>query len=237
MKKLFIVLVLLSAIIFPINASAKSYSFGGYYCDAKQPIGDGTFYMTCHILVTSDFEINHIEGNLILKNVKLESIKTSSDWVNNNGLSSSVNFTSATGHSGSFSVADLVFTGNLSDTECEASFEPIIAEKTVENTPNNYVCAIIDNEYYGKSGNVVTEEAYYEECCNYICTVVDNKYYFNSKGKSVSYDEMLEDCSTTETITNPQTGIDYGYILLILGILSIIGIIKFTKKNTKIYKL
>lgn len=233
MKKIFTILLLLSTIIFPINASAKSYSFEGYYCDEKKDMGDGTFYMTCHILVTSDFEINHIEGNLILKNVKLESIKTSSDWVNNNGLSSSVSFTSTTAHSGSFSVADLAFTGNINDTDCEASFEPTLAEKNEANK----VCAIIDDKYYGKDGNVVNEETYFEDCCDYVCTVVDNKYYFNSKGKSVTYDEMLSDCSTTETITNPQTGIDYGYILLPIGILSIIGIVKFSKKNTKIYKI
>ena len=80
---------------------------------------------------------------------------------------------------------------------------------------------------------------FYEECCNYVCTVVDNKYYFNSKGKSVSYDAMVDDCSTTETevISNPTTGIDYGYILLPLGIGSMVAIAKYSKKNTKIYKI
>jgi hypothetical protein len=48
---------------------------------------------------------------------------------------------------------------------------------------------------------------------------------------------MLNDCSTTETIVNPSTGIDYGYILLPIGIVSIIAIVKFAKKNTKIYKI
>jgi len=229
----------------PSYASAKSYNFGGYYCDSKQDLGDGTFYMTCHILATTDFDVNHIEGELILRNVKLESIKTNSDWVNNNGLSTSVKFTSETSHKGSFAVADLVFTGNTSDTECEASFAPKLIDKETEN----YVCAIVDNEYYGKNGSKVTEERYYEECCNYVCTVVDNKYYFNSQGKSVSYDKFMEDCSTTTTtetnnptpkdpvIKNPQTGFNYGYIILPLGIVSIIAIIKFTKKNTKIYKI
>jgi len=113
---------------------------------------------------------------------------------------------------------------------------PILAEEEkVEEV--NKVCAIVDDEYYGKNGEVVDEETYYEECCDYVCTVVDNKYYFDSNGKSVTYEEMLEDCSTTETIVNPQTGIDYGYILLPIGIISIIGIIKFSKKNTKIYKI
>lgn len=231
MKKLLAVLLVLSAIIIPTNVTAKSYNFGGYYCDEKQPLDNGTFYMTCHIVATTDFEVNHIKGKLILKNVTLESIKTSSDWTSNNGLSTNVDFTSASTHSGSFSVADLVFSGNLSDEECEASFEPIIAEKVEKK-----VCAIIDGEYYGKNGTKVEEETYFEECCDYVCTVVDNKYYFNSKGESVTYDEMLEDCQTTE-IVNPPTGINYGYILLPIGIVSIIGIIKFSKKNTKIYKI
>lgn len=232
MKKIFALLLVLSCIVIPTSADAKSYNFGGYYCDSKQPLDDGTFYMTCHIVATTDFEVNHIKGKLILKNVKLEDIKTNSDWVSNNGLSSEVDFTSKKGHTGSFAIADLIFTGNLSNEECEASFEPLIAEKQEINK----VCALIDNEYYGKDGMVVSEERYYEECCNYTCTVVDNKYYFDSDGNSVTYEEMLDDCKTTE-IVNPQTGINYGYIILPLGILSIIAIIRFAKKNTKIYKI
>ena len=54
----------------------------------------------------------------------------------------------------------------------------------------------------------------------------------------------MEDCSNTggnvdpdEPIDNPQTGINYGYIMLPIGIISIIVIIKVAKKNTKIYKI
>lgn len=252
MKKILVILLCLTTIITPVKVHAKSYNFNSYYCDEKQDLGDGTFYMTCHILATTDFDVNHIEGTLILKNVQLESIKTSSDWVSNNGLSSDVSFTSSTSHSGSFSVADLVFTGDLNADECEASFMPTLVEEVVTNEPEeeesiNKVCAIIDDEYYGAKGTQVTEEEYFEQCCNYVCSVVDNKYYFNSQGKSVSYDEFLDDCSTSETIenvesiettvANPQTGIDYGYIILPIGVLSIIAIIKFTKKNSKIYKI
>lgn len=261
MKKLFVILFCLGGILIPNQVKAANYNFGSYYCDSKERQDDGTFKMTCHILATTDYEVNHIEGTLILKNVTLESIKTSSDWVSQNGLSSNVSFKSSTTHSGSFSVADLVFTGNLSDKECEASFRPTVADKETEK----HVCAIIDDEYYGKDGNVVNKEKYYEDCCDYVCTTVDNKYYFNSKGKSVSKEEFMKDCSTTETveeiktetvvkdekpkvvvkedkpesknIVNPKTGIDYGYIILPIGIISIIAIIKFTKKNSKIYKI
>lgn len=232
MKKVLWILVMVLCII-PTNAFAKSYSFGGYNCEAKVPNGDGTFNMTCHIVATTDFEVNHIEGTLILKNVTLKSIKTSGDWKSLNGLSSNVSFKSTKSYIGSFSVADLLFTGNLSDTECEASFMPSLAEKT-EVKEENKVCMILDNEYYGKSGKKVTEEKYYEECCNYTCTIIDNKYYFNSNGKSVSYEDFMKDCSTTD---NPQTGINYGYIILPFGIISIIAIIKMAKKNTKIYKI
>lgn len=243
MKKLFLLISILCIITIPTKqVEAKSYSFGGYYCDAKQSLGNGTFYLTCHIVAKTDFEINHIEGDLILKNVKLESIRTNSDWVSNNGLSSRVSFTSSTPHIGSFAVADLVFIGNESDTECEASFAPDIAEKQEPETPEMKACAIIDNEYYGKNATKVTEEKYYEECCNYVCTIVDNKYYFDSKGKSVSYEKFKSDCSESNTVItpipdSPQTGIDYGYIILPIGVISIIGIIKFTKKNAKIYKI
>ncbi|MDE5539562.1 MAG: hypothetical protein K2J20_03665 [Bacilli bacterium] len=233
MKKVLLVLLCLGAILVPNQVLAKSYSFGGYYCDKKQPLGDGTFTMTCHIIATTDFEVNHIEGTLILKNVTLKEIKTTGDWSSKNGLSSNVSFKAASAHIGSFAVADLIFTGNSSDTECEASFMPTLAEKETLNQ----VCAIIDSQYYGKDATIVTEEKYYEDCCNYTCTVVNNKFYFNSKGKSVSYDKFIEDCSTTTTVKNPQTGMNSGYIILPIGILSIIAIIKIAKKNTKIYKI
>ena len=232
MKKALGILLIVVAILFPEIAKADSYRFN-YYCDSKQSLNDGTFYMTCHLLVESDMEINHVKGSLLLKNVTLESIKTSSDWVNNNGDSINLDFTSTTSHKGSFSVADFVFIGNLSDTECEASF---IADLAENNKPQQHVCAIVDDIYYGKNGNETDIETYYEECCDYVCTVVDNKFYFNSKGESVSYDAMLADCSET-TVQNPQTGINYGYIILPLGIISIIGIVKFAKKNQKIYKI
>lgn len=232
MKKIFSIILLLTIMLIPNTVKADSYRIN-YYCDAKQSLNDGTFYMTCHLLINSDMDINHVKGSLLLKNVKLESIKTSSDWSSLNGLNSNVEFKSNTTHKGSFSVADFVFTGNLSDKECEASF---IAEKIENSKPTPKVCAVVDDVYYGKNGNVVTEEKYYEECENYICTVVNNKYYFNSKGESVTYDVMLNDCST-HTISNPQTGVDYGYIILPLGIGSIIAIIRFAKKNQKIYKI
>lgn len=231
MKKILSLLIVLCTLVFPSVVNAASYNVR-YYCDSKQPLDDGTFYMTCHLVINSNMEINHVKGELILKNVKLESIRPNSDWVNN-GTGISVDFTASTTHNGSFSVSDFVFTGNLSDTECEASFSPTVIEET---KPEKHTCAIINDEYYGKNGNAVSEVTYYEECCNYVCTVVNNEYYFNSKGKSVSYDAMLEDCST-HTIVNPSTGINYGYIILPLGIISLIGIIKFSKKSTKIYKI
>ncbi len=231
MKKLLLGIIFLSIILLPTNiVQAKSYNFGGYYCDAKKDLGDGTFSLTCHILATTDFNVNHIEGTLILKNVKLQEIRTHNDWVSNNGLSSNVSFTSSKSYNGSFSVADLIFTGNNSDTECEASFMPTLAEEKNDN----HVCAVVDNIYYGKDGSIVSESKYYEDCYNYVCTVIDNKYYFDNTGKSVDYNEFMQKCSTTES---PNTGINYGFIILPIGLLSLIGITKFVKKNTKIYKI
>jgi len=242
MKKILSIIISLGIFLIPNMAFAKTYNFSGYYCDNKEAIDDETFSMTCHIVATTDFEVNHIMGSLILKNVELSSIKTSSDWKSNNGTSINVDFTSTKTHSGSFNVADLIFTGKLSDTNCEASFMPDLVEKITEKV---YVCAIIDNEYYGKKGIVVDEVTYYEECCDYACTVVDNKYYFDSNGKSVTYEQMLNDCSEEQTITetitettvSPQTGLNYGYIILPLGIVSIMAIVKFTHKKSKIYKI
>lgn len=235
MKKILSILVILTIILLPSTASASSYRIN-YHCDAKQPLDDGTFYLTCHLAINSDMDINHVKGSLLLKNVKLASIKTNNDWQSLNGLNTDVEFTSTSDHKGSFTVADFVFTGNLSDTECEASYIADVAEKTKPTTPepSNKVCAIVDDVYYGKNGNTVSEEKYYEECEHYTCTVVDNKYYFNSQGKSVSYDAMLEDCSTSN---NPSTGINYGYIIIPIGLISLIGITKITKKKQKIYKI
>ena len=235
MKKIFLILFSICFLFLPIRVYAKSLSFEGYYCDPKQDLGDGTFYMTCHIVATSDYDINQVKGKLVLKNVTLESIKTHDDWTSNNGLSTDDNFTAKTGHSGTFTIADLVYTGNLSDKECEASFMP---EGADYEKPQDFVCMIVDDAYYGKNGSIVSKEEYYEQCCNYVCTIVDGEYYFDSKGQSVSYDEMIEDCKETDVIIdNPQTGINYGYILLPIGIVSIILIIRIAKKNTKIYKI
>ena len=240
MRKLFLVFLMVVAVFAPISVNA-AVDFTGYYCDPKQDLGDGTFYMTCHIVVTSTEEINQVSGQLILTNVILESIKTYDDWTSNNGLSSNVEFTASSGHTGTYTVADLLFTGDLSAEECEASFMP---DSAIYEEPEIHVCKIVDGTYYGEDGTVVTEEEYYEQCCNYTCTIIDDKYYFDSNGNSVTYEEMVEDCGETdivvdpeEPIDNPQTGINYGYILLPIGIISIIVIIKVAKKNTKIYKI
>ena len=240
MRKLFLVFLMAIIIFAPVRVDA-AIDFTGYYCDPKQDLGDGTFYMTCHIVVTSTEEINQVSGQLILTNVTLESIKTYDDWTSNNGLSSNVEFTASSGHTGTYTVADLLFTGDLSDEECEASFMP---DSAIYEEPESHVCMIVDGVYYGEGGSVVTEEEYYEQCCNYTCTIIDDKYYFDSNGNSVTYEEMLEDCGKTdivvdpeEPVDNPQTGINYGYIILPIGIISIIAILKIAKKNTKIYKI
>ncbi len=234
MKKLFLLLFMLGVIVNPINTYA-TVDFTGYYCDSKKPLGDGTFYMTCHIAVDSTEDVKQVKGDLILTNVTLESIKTYDDWESLNGLSSHVEFVSSNGHIGTYTVAELLFTGDLSDEECEASFVPVY-EETVDR-----VCMIIDGTYYGENGTIVSEEKYYEECCDYVCTIVDDQYYFDSKGNSVTYEKMIEDCGDTvvseEFVENPQTGINYGYIILPIGIISIIVILKIAKKNTKIYKI
>ena len=61
MKKVLLVFLMLFAVIYPISVDAATVDFSGYYCDAKQDLGDGTFYMTCHIVVTSTKEINKVE--------------------------------------------------------------------------------------------------------------------------------------------------------------------------------
>ena len=239
MKKLFLFLLTVIPVFAPFRVNAAT-NFNGYYCDPKQDLGDGTFYMTCHIVVSSDEALNQVTGSLILTNVTLESIKTHDDWTSNNGLSTSVEFTAQSGHSGTFTIADLVFTGDLSDEECEASFMP---DTAIYEEPQDFVCMIVDDVYYGENGTVVTEEEYYEQCCNYTCTIIDDKYYFDSNGNSVTYEEMVEDCGETdivvdpeEPIDNPQTGINYGYILLPIGIVSIIAIIKIALVFTAITK-
>ena len=239
MRKLFLVFLMAIIIFAPVRVDAAT---GGvrYYCDSKQDLGDGTFYMTCHIEVTSSEEVNHIKGELTLVNVVLESVKTYDDWSNLNGVSTSVELKAESGHAGSFKVADLLFTGDLSDTECIANFAPEVPDY---QEPESHVCMIVDGVYYGEGGSVVTEEEYYEQCCNYTCTIIDDKYYFDSNGNSVTYEEMLEDCGETdivvpeEPVENPQTGINYGYIILPIGIIFIIAILKIAKKNTKIYKI
>lgn len=256
MKRILCILMCIIAILVPVCGRAATISFNGYYCDSKQKLDENTFYLICHIVVSSDVEINYISGTLILENVTLESIKTYDDWTSENGLSTEVVFYSESGHSGTFTVADLVYTGDLSAENCEASFMPNKAEyikprdEEEEDEPIEYVCMIIDDVYYGIDGTVVTKEDYLEECCDYTCTIIDDKYYFDSNGNSVTYEEFIKDCSDTEInvdvevsndinseVTNPKTGINYGYIMLPLGIVALIVTVKLTKKNTKIYKI
>ena len=45
MKKIFFVLLSICFIFLPIRVHAKTLSFEGYYCDPKQDLGDGTFYI------------------------------------------------------------------------------------------------------------------------------------------------------------------------------------------------
>ena len=71
MKKILLVFLMALAVICPVNVNAASVDFSGYYCDSKQDLGDGTFYMTCHIVVTSTQDINKVSVELILKNVTL----------------------------------------------------------------------------------------------------------------------------------------------------------------------
>ena len=227
MKKVLFMLLAISALVLPARVEAKSYNYN-YSCGEKMDLGDGTFYMTCQLGITADFEINHITGRLDTKNVYLQSITMGNGWVNNNGISNTIDFSSPNMQTGTINIATLVFTGNLSDEECSANFIP----DTVET--QKVTCAIVDGEYYGKNGSKVSEETYLEECCTYKCAIIDNKYYFDSNGKSVSYEQFMNDCNTT---TNPQTGNESGLIAAAGGVLAIIAILKLAKKNTKIYKI
>ena len=209
---------------------------------AKRELKEETGYITSNLFIVDEaYTCPGIDNSVTYIVIANNCIKTHDDWTSNNGLSTSVEFTAQSGHSGTFTIADLVFTGDLSDEECEASFMP---DTAIYEEPQDFVCMIVDDVYYGENGTVVTEEEYYEQCCNYTCTIIDDKYYFDSNGNSVTYEEMVEDCGETdivvdpeEPIDNPQTGINYGYILLPIGIVSIIAIIKISKKNTKIYKI
>lgn len=59
------------------------------------------------------------------------------------------------------------------------------------------ICKIIDNTYFGKNGNVVTQEIYNQECNKeeekHYCEVVDEIYY-DSKGNPVNQSEYQKDC-------------------------------------------
>ena len=64
MKRIFLILLCLSALVIPTKTEAKSFDFSGYYCDSKQSQNDGTFLLTCHIVVKTDYNINHVAGKL-----------------------------------------------------------------------------------------------------------------------------------------------------------------------------
>ena len=65
--------------------------------------------------------------------------------------------------------------------------------KSVNTSVAYKICHVTDGVYYGKTGTVVTEDEYYEQC-NPKCEIKDNIYY-NDKGKPVTEEEYNEACN------------------------------------------
>ena len=65
-----------------------------------------------------------------------------------------------------------------------------------------YYCKVVNNKFYDKNGNVVSEKAFNESCNpqpeqKYYCKVVNNKYY-DKNGNVVSETEYNKSCKTEE---------------------------------------
>ena len=103
-----------------------------------------------------------------------------------------------------------------------------------------HYCEILsDGTYYGKNGNIVTEEVYKSECealiIPHYCEVINGTYY-DVNGNVVSKEQYEISCHPE--IENPQTGVaGISLFFVVLGLATGILGYAYTKKNNKIYHI
>jgi len=74
---------------------------------------------------------------------------------------------------------------------------------------NNY-CAVVNGQYYGPEGTIVTKEQYENACLPKVCKVENGKYY-GVDGKEVTEAEYKEDCEKAPaTQKKPSCKIENG---------------------------
>lgn len=173
MKKILSIIVLAIMFVLPLSVNA-ALDFSGFRCDDKVYEADGSVTKTCYIVgsATNGSSLSQFTATLSLENMSIKSIQAAEPWTDySTGTSLSFRASSSIS-SENFTIATIVFTVNNAAEKCGVQLIPCFDENNnfgcgdpvvVEEV---YTCKVVDGTYYGKNGNVVTEEVYNSECVN-----------------------------------------------------------------------
>ena len=95
------------------------------------------------------------------------------------------------------------------------------------------ICVISDGKYYGRDGKEVDEKTYRTTCEVHKCQII-NDIYFDSQGNVVDVNSFNKSCNPPE---NPQTGATMSYGIVVTMLISLLGGLKYLKRQNKIYHL
>lgn len=158
-------------IILPINANA-ALDFNGIKCDSKVYEADGSVTETCYIIgsATNGSSISQFTATLNLENLTIKNIQANTPWTDYS-TGTSLSFRASSSVTGeNFTIATIVFNVIDAAEHCSVQIVPCFDENNnftcgdpvvVEEV---YTCKVVDGTYYGKNGNVVTEDVYNSEC-------------------------------------------------------------------------
>ena len=88
-------------------------------------------------------------------------------------------------------------------------------------------CEIIDDKFFDKNGNQVTEDEYNLQCKTHTCEIVGNKY-FDPNGNETDEATYKSQCETV--IEVPNTGSSDNLVFTVLGIVTVTGVVLMIKK-------
>ena len=172
MKKVMGLIVLAIMIILPMKVNA-AYSIE--FKKVAEDDANSTLTTEIILTVTGNSTLSQIGGQLEMKHVTLGSITvTDSKWTNvSSGNTLSFTASSSVG-AGTYKIATIIFNKDgtaTADDNCYVGFTAcadetgslICTDNKIEIT-ETYICKVVNGTYYGKSGNVVTEDVYNKEC-------------------------------------------------------------------------
>ncbi len=216
MKRIIVFIILLIALIVPLNVNAGIKNITN--CEDATVDSEGKQVRVCYVdvEVTDTTKLYKIEGKLTFNNSSLKSIEAlDSRLVMTSNNPDNIVFESKTAiKNEKVRLAKITIYIALSGKECNAKWQPteyginyscdIINGNYYDIDGNltnfstydkhcNHYCEKVDDKYYGKDGNIVDEKTYDKECNKHICEIIDNEYYDNN-GNIVTEKEYNKLC-------------------------------------------